>query len=164
MKPDNVGSAAFKFNEPIDPTLTPLSLLSDIFGRFKSNMRIEIETEEMFADFKASRALIAGMSYPYPTEDDRRRFLINWIVETYGGRPETMIDESMAAMGGHFVHTHAEGGNEYLIVLLGGKRGDSSSGEPHIQGLAYYRKFYRQRIGSSGYVTRGCMPALLLTY
>ena len=64
MKPDNVGSAAFKFNEPIDPTLTPLSLLSDIFGRLKSNMRIEIETKEMFADFKASRALIAGMSYP----------------------------------------------------------------------------------------------------
>ena len=24
--------------------------------------------------------------------------------------------------------------------------------------------FYRKRIGSSGYVTRGCMPALLLTY
>ena len=66
MKPTNVGSAAFKFNEPIGPTLTPLSLLSDIFGRFKSNMRIEIETEDsdMFADFKASRALIAGMSYP----------------------------------------------------------------------------------------------------
>jgi hypothetical protein len=164
MKPGNVGSTAFKFNEPIDPALTPLSLLSSIFGRFKSDMRIEIETEEMFADFKASRALITGMSYPYPTEDDRRRFLINWIVETYGGRLETMVDETRGATDGHFVHTRAEGGNEYLIVLLEGERGGFSPGEPHIQGLAFYREFYRKRIGSSGYVTRGCMPALLLTY
>jgi hypothetical protein len=97
-------------------------------------------------------------------EDDRRRFLINWIIETYGGRLETMVDETGAATDGHFVHTRAEGGNEYLIVLLEGERGGFSPGEPHIQGMAYYRTFYRKRIESSGYVTRGCMPALLLTY
>ena len=121
MKPDNVGSAAFKFNEPIDPALTPISLLSDIFGRFKSNMRIEIETEDMFADFKASRNLIAGMSYPYPTEDHRRIFFNDWIVETYGGRLERTVDETRAATDGHFLHTHAEPGDEYITLLLEGK-------------------------------------------
>ena len=65
---------------------------------------------------------------------------------------------------GHLVHTRVEGGNEYLIVLPEGDRGAFSPGEPHIQGMVCYRNFYRKRIWSSGYVTRGCMPALLFTY
>jgi hypothetical protein len=156
-------TALYMLGRPIDSGRVPIALLSDVFARFEVNFHVGCEALYGPREFGATRELMTGLADLHPSEADLQSFVNYWLTTHFDVELQTTIGgENRRASDGHDVVIAS--GTHFLRMLSEGKWCfGGGSGDPVVQGMCYYREFYRQR--AQGFPPRGgCKPALLLVY
>jgi hypothetical protein len=147
----------------VDYGSVPLALMCRTFGQFEDYFQSTPESQLSPKIFQATRKLASEMARLYTTEIDRQRHFASWLMETYNMPLHTIRDDFSS--DAHCEHPEdGEDGNRFLIMVTEGRLevGDASA-DVHVQGLMYYRTFYRE-FSESHLLGRGCLPEILLIY
>ena len=175
---DEKGLNIYSCNRPVDQNWTPLALLSPIFGDFQEDFSIRSQTKllddvsqfikvkrqqqersNIVDVFEATRALMYSMSKMFEDEKERQAEFNNWLRTTFGAT----LEYETAETDRH--EKIVNDGQEFLVLITEGKNEIGTSGEPHMQGMAYYRFFYGSKLTHPEFLEgRGCLPAILISY
>jgi hypothetical protein len=163
LQPTKVGTALYMINRPVDPNRVPIALLSEIFAYFEVNFHEGREETYERPVFEATRELMYGLVSLPDSEAKLQKFVNEWLTKYFDVTLETQIaQQTKRSSDGHHAIETSHG--DFLTLVTEGKLSfGSGSGEPTIQGMSYYREFYRQRAKDLQQYG-GCKPALLLVY
>ena len=156
-------TALYMLGRPIDSGRVLITLLSDVFACFKVNFHEGCEAPYGPHEFGATCELMTGLASLYANEADLQSFINKWLTSYFNVELQTMIsDDNNRASDRHDVVIAP--GASFLQILSEGKWlfGGGSS-DVVVQGMSYYREFYRQH--AEGFPPcGGCKPAILLVY
>jgi hypothetical protein len=157
LQPTKLGTALYMINRPVDPNRVPIALLSEIFARFEVNFHEGREAPYEPPVFEAVRELM----YELAVSEANLQASVNiWLVEHFGVTLETK--QNKHSLCGHDSIETSHG--DFLTLVTEGKSSfGGDSGDLIIQGMSYFRDFYRQR-AKDLLQYGGCKPSLLLVY
>jgi hypothetical protein len=162
LQETEIGTALYMRNRPIDSKRVPIALLSEVFARFEVNFHEGREATYGVKEFQATRELMVGLAHLHESEKELQMFVNKWLTRHFDVTLETRIGEkNKRAPDGHEAIETGQG--TFLTFISSGKWSLGSGGDPIMEGMCYFREFYRQRAETFPQYG-GCKPALLLAY
>ena len=160
LQPGELGTALYMLNRTLDSNTVPIALLSEVFARFEVNFHVGSGAPYGPTVFEAVRDMYK-LSYLYGSEANLHMLVSDWLTRHFDVTLQ-IGEENRHASGGHNT-TETPHGIFLTFVSEGQWSFGGGSGDPTIQGMCYFREFYRQRANDFTQYG-GCKPALLLVY
>jgi len=163
LQPTKVGTALYMLNRPMDPNRVPIALLSEVFARFEVNFHEGRKAPYGPTVFEAVRQLMYGLASLYGSEADLQTFVNKWLTRHFNVTLQARIGTENSRASDEHDTIETSHGVFLTFVSVGKSSLGGGSGDPTIQGMCYFREFYRQRATDFPQYG-GCRPALLLVY